>query len=245
MLSATETFIAIANATAAIYQKCPAFATYHVRTNLHFVKGDATIDRDVTVRTADQVAVVFDERTKKETLEAPFPAPPNFEALASYTARGTFSYTLGGNNRDVDFRIENVTPLTYRDIPTHADAVARSVRGYQIAFADDATPELGHLVLKPVTDATRGATHHLTDVYYTPSTLLPMRVVAEGPSNLLVDTSYQIVGGNWLLQTMKFRRTWYGIALFAKITADFTATFEDYRFSEAAPDPRLAPTPAP
>src|SRR6185312_1716799 len=118
MQSAVDTFTSIANATAAVYAKCPPFASYHVKTNLFFFKKDTVIERDITVRTADQVAVVYDAATKKDSLKPPFPAPPNFDGLSNYEASGTFSASMGGD-RDLDFRIGNIMPLTYRDVATH------------------------------------------------------------------------------------------------------------------------------
>jgi hypothetical protein len=240
-INAVETFTAIANATAAVYAKCPAFATYHVHTNLHFLQKDTVIERDISVRSADQVAVVYDDATKKDSLKAPFPAPPNFDGLSKFDSQGTFSATVGrGSNLGVDFRIENIAPLMYHDVPSHADAVAKSIRGYSVSFASDTTPEIGHLLFAPVTDETRGAKLHLAEVYYAPATLLPTRIIERGPSNSLLDASYAIVGGNWLLATLHFRHTWYGIALFAKTTGEFTAAYDNYHFSDTAPDPRLA-----
>src|SRR5471032_152860 len=236
MLGAVDTFTSIANATAAVYAKCPAFATYHVKTNLFFFNKDTVIERDVTVRTADQVAVVYDATTKKDSLKPPFPAPPNFDGLSNYAASGTFSASTSGS-RDVDFRIGNIMPLTYRDIATHADAVAKSIRGYSVAFAPDTNSDIGHLILTPVSDATRGAKHHLSDVYYNPSTLLPSRVISVGPDDTTIDATYQMTDGNWLLHTLYFHHTWHGILLFAKLTGDFTATYDNFRFSETAPDP--------
>jgi len=59
-----------ANTVAAQYAKVPSFATYTVQTKLLLFKKDESFDRRVSVRTADQVAVVFDERTSKEHSDA-------------------------------------------------------------------------------------------------------------------------------------------------------------------------------
>lgn len=81
ILPASEIFMHCANTIAAQYAKVPSFATYTVHTKLLLFKKDESFDRRVSVRTADQVAVVFDERTNKDELRAPFPAPPNLEVF--------------------------------------------------------------------------------------------------------------------------------------------------------------------
>jgi hypothetical protein len=234
MVGAVDTFIAISNATAALYAKCPPFATYHVRTDLTFFHQTEVFERDVTVRMADQVAVVKDSRSGKVSLSTPFPAPPNFEPLSDYAIHGYFFPSL-------DFRIENLSPLTFRDVPTHADAVARSVHGYTVAFADDTSPELGHLKLKP-TSAEVAIKPHLTDVYYVPSTLVPTRIVAAGQNHLYIDARYEMVDGNWLLRTLNFMRYWNEDSLLDPlVVGTFSAAYDHYAFSETSPDPRLVP----
>ena len=52
--------------SAAVYAKVPPFSSYDVHTKLHMFKNDDGFDRRVTVRTADQFALVFDERTLRD-----------------------------------------------------------------------------------------------------------------------------------------------------------------------------------
>jgi hypothetical protein len=230
-----DTFIAIANATAAIYQKCPPFATYHAHTALHFYLYDTSFDRDISVRMADQFAVVRDTRNGHESTGAPFPVSPNFESLAEYAIHGTI-YPQG----DLDLRIENLAPLTFRDVPTHADVIVRIVHGYHIEFASDASPELGHLILT-ITKAAAPSTHYLTDVYYNPATMLPTKIVAEGVNRMRMEAVYELVDGSWLLHTLAYVRVWNdGLTIEPTVVGAFLTTYENYQFSSAPPDPRLA-----
>jgi hypothetical protein len=234
MVGPVDTFIAISNATAALYAKCPPFATYHVRTELTFFFQNQVFERDVAVRMADQVALVKDSGSGKVSLSTPFPAPPNFEPLSEYAIHGFFFPSL-------DFRIANLSPLTFRDAPTHADAVSRSVHGYSVLFADDSSPELGHLKLKP-TSAAVALKPHLTDVYYVPSTLVPTRIIAAGQDHLYIDARYQLIDGNWMLHKLDFMRYWNEDSLMDPVVVGtFTAAYDHYAFSETAPDPRLVP----
>src|ERR1700694_4996044 len=88
LLPAAEIFMHCANTVAAQYAKVPPFATYDVHTKFHLFKKDNEFDRRVSVRTADQVAIVFDERTNKDALKAPFPAPPNLDPLGISKCKG-------------------------------------------------------------------------------------------------------------------------------------------------------------
>src|SRR5476649_1558544 len=207
MLSAVDTFMAIANATAAIYEKCPPFATYHVHTVVRYLGERGVVDKNVAIRMADDGAV--DQGRALDAIERPFPAPPNFDALSDYAIRGSFDATRGSfAKREPAFRIENLELLRYHDIPSHADAIARSIRGYVVSFAADSTEERGHLVFKSVTPPQHEARPHLTDVYYSPSTLLPTRVIAtaiitggtiDKENHILLDASYQTIGNAWVL----------------------------------------------
>jgi hypothetical protein len=238
-LTAVDTFIAIANNTAAIYEKCPPFATYNVHTSMVFNQKATTFNHAITLRMADEVSVVHDERTGKDVIQRPFPVAPNFDSIADYEITGTFF-----DSGKPDFQIENLVPLTYRNIATRADAIARSVRGYTVTFADDSTPELGHLVLTASMDIRRTARHYLTSVYYSPDTLLPVRVLSDGRNRMHMEADYQIVDGNWLLRAIGYTQAWNEGSGHI-ISAIFATTFDNYSFSSVAPDGRLAPASLP
>jgi hypothetical protein len=232
-----ETFAAIAKAAAANYAEYPAFATYHFHQLFHRGKGDdRLLDWSVKERLSDRLDVLYDERAKKETVRASPVSTLIFDALSTPILRGRFAYTLFG----IEFLFQRTESRAYRYDPTNADAVVRSVRGFTVTFADDATPEIGHLAFTPIANDTRNAGAHLTDVYYTRSTLLPTRIVFAGPSNTVLDHSFQIAGGKWLLHTSYARHTFEHVGLFAQVTIENTKTFEDVKLSDVAPDPRLA-----
>lgn len=242
--SADDTFMQVANAAAKTYPQCPPYVTYRVHGTFK-VMGEAPFDRVVSVRTADAVAVVHDEAKNKDELKAPFPAAPNFDALSTFVPHGLFSYSVGskGKSRDIDFRIANVNPLQYRtDIDAHVDSIARAVKGYVVKRADDDASGLAHLTLSPVSDATRGADYHLTDVLYDKQSLLPIRVTWNGPSKRFLEATYTLVDGHWLLLGMRFNQK-VGMVL-GSVSVAFDASFADYTFSDTAPDPRLEPKPA-
>jgi hypothetical protein len=114
MVTAPEAFMAVANATAAIVQRAPAYITYRVSGTVHYRRADAAISRVVTVRTVDGDAIVHDERTGRDEFRPPFPAPPTFDALAHWRLEGTWSADDQPDApRDVDLRVINIEPLRY------------------------------------------------------------------------------------------------------------------------------------
>jgi hypothetical protein len=228
-------FAAIARATIAANDKIPAFATYHLHNIWHNGKGnDRIFDQTIKQRLGDRRAI-FRDGTNEEAARNDLHMSPNPELLTSPTLRGYFSYTLFGTQ----FLFGSAESRTYSDEPTNADAVAHSLRGFSVAFAADATPQMGHLVFTPMTDETRNASAHLTDVYYTPSTLLPTRVVFAGPSNTVYDRRFEIMDGQLVGSAAYARHTFNNVALFAKVTVESTSTITDCHFSDTPPDDRL------
>lgn len=242
-MNAVDTFMAVANATAAIVERAPAYVTYRVHETVR-AAGTGEFDRTVTVRTIDGVAIVKNDTTGKDEIRTPFPAPPTFDELAKFKLSGQI--VIGGGHgkeaRTGDMRIENIEPLRYSDAATRADAVARSIKGYAVTFADDATPALGHLHLEP-TSAFRatGVRHWLRDVWYDSTTLIPSRIVSGGIDDFELDAHYGTVNGTWLLQRISVAATFHAPLWLGRMTVGLAGDYADYAFSETAPDPRLAP----
>ena len=243
MMSAPETFMAIANATAAIVRRAPPYVTYRVRGAVRFANSEGTVDRIVSVRTEDGSAVVRDNKTGKDVLRPPFPAPPNFDALSAFQGRIDYNYNLTGRvDPNIDMRVSNIEPLHYTTIESHADAVAKSVAGYFIAYADDATPQQGHLHLEPSAQKRREG-GWLSDVWYDPQTMIPTRVLYGGPLSFLLDARYATMNGVWLLSSItvsaEARRPWP----MGRSVLTFRGDYDEYEFPTSPPDARLAPLP--
>jgi hypothetical protein len=245
MLSAVEAFMAVANATAAIVGKAPAYVTYHVHGTVH-IAGDDTIDRTVVVRSDDGMSIVHDDATGKDELRPAFPAPPTFDALANFKLTGEITLRAkpqNGKRRDGDMKIVNIRPLHYEASPSHADAVARSVKGYVVTYAADATPEAGHIHLER--NALMKDRHWLRDVWYDPATMVPTRVVWGGPDDFFLDARYATVDGHWLLRTIAATETVHAPLWLGRMTVSIGGDYGAYAFSETPPDARLAPRPVP
>ena len=247
MLSAPEAFMAVANATAAIVQKAPPYVTYRLHGVAHLMNGDGTIDRTVTVRTSDGDALVHDEGTGKDVLRPPFPAPPNFDALSQFKLSGELSLQMKkgqkGLMRDGDMRIVNIEPLRYATVASRADVVARAVRGYLVTYASDSGAAAGHLHLEP-TPEKRATKRWLRDLWYDAATMLPTRVVYGGENDFALDARYETVSGFWLLHSIQVTEVYHAPLWIGRMSIALGGTYDDYRFSDVAPDPRLDPATA-
>ncbi|MDQ6926537.1 MAG: hypothetical protein M3154_09910, partial [Candidatus Eremiobacteraeota bacterium] len=242
MLSAPEAFMAVANATAAIVQNAPPYVTYHVHAVFH-AAGEGTVDRTVIVRSEDGVAVVHDDESGKDVLRPAFPAPPTFDALAKFKLAGEISIGGGkGKKRDGDMRITNIRPLHYETAASSADAISRSVKGYVVTYAEDATPALGHLHLQR--NALMQDAYWMRDVWYDPATLVPTRILWGGHSDFSLDARYTTVASHWLLQSIHVAAVVHAPLWLGRMTVAIGGTYDGYSFSDTAPDPRLIPTPA-
>lgn len=250
ILAATpvETFMAVANATAALVGKAPPYVSYRVSGTLHILKGDAAIDRRVVVRTVDGDAVIDDEKGRTE-LQPPFPAPPNFDALSEFALRGMVSaqYKKAGKpvTRDIDTRVVNVTPLRYRtDTPAHADVVVRSLRDYTVeTVAGEPGPEQ-HLQLTPRPAYYAGHRMWMHDVWFDPATMIATRVVWKGVDDFTLDARYGTVEGQWLLRSIHLSRILRPAGMF-RSEFWFHGDYSDYEFFQTSPDPRLVPAASP
>lgn len=232
--------MAVANATAAIVQKAPPYVSYRISGTVHYGRAETAVARDVVVQTADGDAVVRDEASGGETLRPPFPAPPTFDALAHWRLEGTWSTS------DVDLRVVNIEPLRFGPVVSSADAVARGVRGYRIAYGPpDGTQE--HLHLDPTPEYFRGTprTAWLTDVWYDPATRVPSRIVCAGNEGFALDARYATVDGVWLLRSLRVAQVFHEALGVIRIGAWFSGEYGDYRFSASPPDLRLVPPPSP
>jgi hypothetical protein len=245
MLSAPEMFMAVANATVAIVQKAPPYVTYHVRAVFR-AAGESSVDRTVIVRSDDGISVVHDDATGKDELGPPFPAPPTFDALAKFKLSGEISMSLGSKKnarRDGSMRITNVQPLHYESGASSADAISRSVKGYVVTYAPDATPASGHLHLER--NALMKDPHWMRDVWYDPATLVPTRILWGGENDFKLDAVYTTVAGHWLLHSILAGGTFHAPMWLGRMTISIGGTYDAYTFSDVAPDPRLVPTPVP
>ena len=240
MDSAPDVFMAVSNATAAVVSHVPAYLTYRAHTIVHAVGGDQPMDRTVTVRTDDGMALVRNEETGKDELRPAFPAPPTFDALSKFKLHAVITLQMGGRtHRTGDMSVTNIEPLHYESSPSHADAVAHAVKGYVVTFAPDASAPAGHLHLER--NAAFKGDSWLRDVWYDPATMLPTRVVWGGPNDFVLDARYRTAEGAWVLESISAEAVMHLPLWMGRSALALRSSYSDYAFSATPPDPRLAP----
>ncbi len=149
-------------------------------------------------------------------------------------------------------RIFNIDPLRY-DLSSHADVVARSLRDYAVTYVQDPAPEIPggapqtpaqtHLHLHATPAYFKYHDWWLSDVWYDPATLVPSRIVWGGANQRVLDLRYALVDGAWLVRTLTLTETMRPLGLWHSEFA-LRCDYDGYRFSDTAPDPRLAPGPS-
>jgi hypothetical protein len=249
MIAADVAFRETANAAAAIYAKAPPYLTYRtdVVVDVPSMRQHKVISRAVETRTADDYAVLQDLPKGQRQYAHSFPLIPTFDAL-SY-----FHITYNGSRRDALSYVQLEKVLTFTDPSTtsHSDVIVTYLRYYHATYAPDTTEQIAHIVMDALPTLTRNnnSSFYIHDVFVDMSTMLPTRVVYDGPdTHFTVD--YTTVENHWLVNHMAYSRTMYGPLRLGRITFSVDATNSNFGFPATPSDaqlagPPVARTPAP
>jgi hypothetical protein len=196
LISADSAFERVSNAAAAAFAKQPPYIVYRVDVT---TTGRAlpSLERHlVTLRTADDAALVRDTQDAQAKPGEALPLEPTVDALAEWGFR--FETSHGRTRLSVAYQ----RPKEYaapRAAPGDTVVVA-SVAGYAISYAPDAA---NHLHLEPATAAKRAFAaqeDHFVyrDVWFDPATFLPTRVVVAATDETLT-LDYTVAESHWVL----------------------------------------------
>lgn len=220
-MSAAAQFMEVANATAALAQRNPAYISYRVHGTVHVKRGERDFERVVVYRTADGRAVVK-AGTGAGKAGAAEPLPPDFDALAKFDVKG-FVHADGV----LDMHIVNLKALQY-NVSSQADTVARSLKDYEVSVVDDAPPGQVHLHLHGTPAFFKINERWIDDVWYDAASHVPTRIVWGGANEFVLDTRYSVASGAWLVKSVDIRKTlhpWFvGSSPFSA-----HCDFDDYR----------------
>ena len=201
------------------------------------------VDRAVSLRTADDYAIVQDlPRGREQVGIHGFPFPANFDALSNFEY--TWHVSMHGD-LEVDLVRQNA-PLFTPPTPgaQHVDVIVLRVANYKASYvgAPDANPI--HIHLEPLPGLIKKRTDiAFHDVYVDPTTYLPTEVRFEGPDHQVLVVDYASVGPYWLVSHVAVDQTVYGPLRIGSAHVHAEAAFEGYQTSDTPPDPRLAPKP--
>jgi hypothetical protein len=245
MLTPDIAFERCANAAAAYVEQAPPFITYRVVTHVsaRAAGREREIDRAVSVRTKDDLAVIQDLPKGRNQLGHGFPITPAFDALSYFT----LSWKIGAHF-DMTSYVHDVTPLRYQDLPeSAADVVVFRLRQYRAEYAPDSSDDPNgktHITLAPYDFVKRAvvkpdSTFFLSDLYIDNATDLPVQVRYQGGDDIDFMLSYATFEGHWLIEHAHYEETLHGPLRIGSLHVVADATYDDFTFPQEAPDERL------
>jgi hypothetical protein len=246
VVSPDVAFQQAANVAAAIYAEAPPWLTYRTvaHVDVRSLNKHEDVARSVMARTRDDLAVMQDLPHGATRVGHSFPLLPTFDALSYFRIVGS-----GGPHNAVDSYVTDVRPLTFSaGAPVNGvDAVVTNLRYYYAKYADDSSDDPNgrtHIVLRPLPTLLRNYKGNLffSEIYIDNQTHLPMRVSFKGLNDRTLTVDYVTVDHHWLVGHAFYEETAaYGVGplRFARVHFTVDATFDDFTFPSAAPDPRL------
>jgi hypothetical protein len=243
VISADVAFQEAANAAAAVYAQAPAWIEYRTTAHVEVKSMNRSRDvmRSVMARTRDDLAIMHDLPQGATRIGHAFPLLPTFDALSYFRLVGT-----GGPHNALDSYVTDVRPLTYTAAQPNpdVDAVVTNLRYYYPQYAPDSTDDPDgktHIFLRPLQTLLRRYTGNLffSEVYIDNQTHLPTRVVFTGFNDRAFVVDYLTVENHWLVAHAFYEETDYGPLHIGRVHFTIDATFDQFTFPQAAPDPRL------
>lgn len=241
MLPPDIAFALLINRTAEYFtDHQPQYMTYTERMHLTAPGAGRSqdINRSVSVRVADDFAVMKDLPNGSERTGQAFPL------LASFDAFSGFDYSWFANLKRIDINFKLGRPW-YFQIPEtdpSVNAVVAYFSYWGVSYAADSTESALHLTIVP----TPGYKYALypSDIVEDPQTQLPSHIEMRSPSSdEVMSFDYKVIDGHWVMTHATWSATEHAFVYTSKVIAD--VTFDDIAFPPQAPDPRLAGTPAP
>jgi hypothetical protein len=244
------------NAAAARWAARPAFVTYvsHTHVEAPSAHQSVNIDRLVTVRSADDVAILQDLPSGGQSIAHGFPISPTFDALAYFRLNTNASW-----HKQIFANITGpegagqIVPITFKDPhPSENEVVVTTLRYYYPKFAPDSSDAPDghtHIVMTALPTLTNGnsSDFYISDVVIDNATMLPLSVTYNGKDDRTFKIDYGFANGNWIVTHAFFEQTVYSVLKIGRVHYSADATFTNYQFSDTSPDPRipLLATPAP
>lgn len=244
MISPDLAFQQAANTAAAVYAQAPPWLTYRTvaRIEVKAMNRRADVMREVEARTRDDLAVMHDLPAGATRIGHSFPLLPTFDALSYFRIVGT-----GGPHNAVDSYVTDVRPLQFTggQSANGADVVVTNLKYYYAKYADDSSDAPDgqtHILLKPLPTLLRNYSGNLffSEVVIDNQSHLPTRVVFTGLNDRTFAVDYVTVQNHWLVGHAFYEETDYGPLHIGRVHFTVDATFDQFTFPNAAPDPRLA-----
>ncbi|MBV8153027.1 MAG: hypothetical protein JO029_05780 [Candidatus Eremiobacteraeota bacterium] len=241
MVPADVAFAVLINRTSQYFtDHQPQYMTYTERTHVTApaVGRSQDINRSIAVRVADDFAVMKDLPNGGERTGQAFPIVSSFDAFSG------FGFSWFANLKRVDINVKPGPPWYYQlppDDPS-VNAVVAYFSYWAVTYATDSADDALHLTIAPAP----GYKYYFypSDVVEDPQTQLPSHIeMRSNQSDEMMTFDYKVIEGHWVMTHATWSATQHAFIFTSKVIAD--VTFDNIAFPTAAPDPRLAGTPAP
>jgi hypothetical protein len=200
------------------------------------------VEREVMVRTRDDLAVLQDLPKGQNQVAHGFPVTPTFDALSYFTLQW-----FANAHMALSAYVKNVQPLTYTEpSPTEKpDVIVVNLRYYRAAYAPDSSDAPDghtHIMLQPYQFVTRNAgksAFYFSDVTIDNASGLPSRVHFIGPDDRDFSVDYSTIENHWLVTHAHYEETLFGPLHIGAVHVIADAAYDRFSFPNIAPDPRL------
>ncbi len=233
--------VQLINRTATAYvQNAPMYITYRELTHVTSSIGRMQdINRYVAVRQPDDYAVMQDLPHGAQRTGKAFPIIPYFDPLAG------FSYSWYANLKHVDIDLTRVAPQLWQ-LPapdTSVNEVVPYISFWAPSYAADSSAQRVHLQAAPTPSLPHGDLYP-ADIVIDPATQLPAHIEVRFVGDpTVISLDYQTIDGHWVITHARYTAPQHFGPMNFTVSSD--TTYSDITFPAAAPDPRLAGTPAP
>ncbi len=241
MLSPDVALVGLINRTATAYvQNAPAYISFRERTHISApsLGRSQDINRFVRVRQADDYAVMQDLPQGAQRVGQAFPIIPYFDPFTQFS----FSWYANLKRVDITLNRGQVGLWPFPQPDPSVNAVVPYLSFWAPVYMQDSTQSQLHVRITPTPSYGQG--FYPYDVQEDAKTGLPSHVEMRTTDDTQTITfDYRVLQGHWVITHGTFSSMeHFGPMTFAVI-AD--TSYEDITFPTAAPDPRLAGTPAP
>ena len=239
-MNADLAFQHAANAAAVYAATSPAYVSYISRT--HITIPSMHRERDVNcsevTRTKDGFTYIADlPQGSKRVESSAFPLPPTFNAVSAFDLR--YGMSLRGI---ATFRLSNIRAMTYNTVmPTDADVVVISTRGYRVRYAPDSSNDphgLMHILLTPSIRALKEApknAYFFSEMLVDNASGLPIHVSYVGTNDFRMDFTYAFTAGRWAIQRAHLESTIHAPLNIGRVHFLADTIFSDTLFSAVSP----------
>lgn len=239
MTGADLALAALINRAGTTYRSsAPAYITYREHTHVEGGGRSEDLDRAVSVRVADNYAIMQDLPNGAVRTGPAFPVIPFFDPFS------TFKFSYFANLKKIDISFDPGQPYYFKlpDSDSNVDVVVPYISEFAPRFAPDSTADALHVLIDPTPRT--GSSFYPTEVREDATTRLPSFVAMQvNGSDMTITLSYSMVDGHWVITQGTWSATQRVLVTTLKVTA--TTTFSDFAFPASAPDPRLAASPTP